>query len=247
MSYTYNIESPNLKENTKLFENKNWKSCIDDSIKDRLISDINEWYFKQGIGLKLISRNVLGCSYSVTRSVFKFLDIEFRKGYNVSTEFSRKFRKDKAINERNNKIGLFDPSIERKAVTDTRGCQGYYYNTSRNKFVWLRSSWEYTYAKFLNKIGEEWDIECTTFKLSDGTNYCPDFFIFKDNKLIKIVEIKGYWDNRAYKLDLLRKEYFKNQNIQFIMVRDIKIYAETKKELEEWKQIRKSKDFVLSQ
>jgi len=86
--------------------------------------------------------------------------------------------------------------------------------------------------------------------LSDGTKYCPDFYIYSsDWKLEKIVEIKGYYDNHAYKCDLLKSDNLIDSSIQILLVRDINLYLEENltygKELITWKMIRKSKESLL--
>lgn len=66
-----------------------------------------------------------------------------------------------------------------------RGYAGYYSG------FYLRSSYEYAYAKFLDHMGVKWKYETEIYKLGSST-YKPDFFIYNENnKLIKIVEIKS--------------------------------------------------------
>lgn len=65
-----------------------------------------------------------------------------------------------------------------------RGYSGFY------KDVFLRSSYEYAYAKFLDFHRIKWRYEEKTYIL-DGEAYKPDFFIYQDGKLLKIVEIKS--------------------------------------------------------
>lgn len=64
-----------------------------------------------------------------------------------------------------------------------RGYSGYY------KGIFLRSSYEYAYAKYLDYYSIEWKYEERTFELKSQT-YKPDFFIYTDGILKKIVEIK---------------------------------------------------------
>lgn len=55
----------------------------------------------------------------------------------------------------------------------------------------------------------------------------------------KIVEIKGYWKDKSYKVDLLKDTY----NLPIILIDDIQPYCETdiKKEIKLWKCLRKLK------
>lgn len=159
-------------------------------------------YYSYGYGLKLIARE-LNITYSKLRKLFSIFNLEIRKGYNVTTEVLKQFRKEKALNERKLKIGFANPNLQRHELTGIRGIQGYYFNNSLNKYVWLRSTYEYIYAVWLDYHNIIWDVEVKQFKLNDGTLYKPDFFIYENSKLTKIVEIKGYYDSRAYKAGLL--------------------------------------------
>jgi len=214
---------------------------------DYLKTEISYYYNDLGWGLKVVARNVLGISYSECRTLFKNLGLTFRTGYNVVTDNLKEFRKQKAINETECNIGFRNPELKRFAEKTNRGVQGYYYNKSNQEYVWLRSTYEYIYAKFLNKIGVNWKIEEQYFLLSDNTKYSPDFYIYDENwNLIQIVEIKGYYDCRAYKVDLLKTEHFSDTNIDFVLIKDINKYIPTGQtylsELKTWKQIRKSKN-----
>ncbi|MDR6549051.1 restriction endonuclease [Paenibacillus qinlingensis] len=65
-----------------------------------------------------------------------------------------------------------------------RGYSGYYRET------FLRSSYEYAYARYLDYFGIKWMYEERTYNLG-YKDYKPDFFIYdKQNTLIKIVEVK---------------------------------------------------------
>lgn len=56
---------------------------------------------------------------------------------------------------------------------------------------YLRSSYEYVYAKILEKQGINYKLEQEVYYLENGMSYKPDFFIYKKDKLIEIVEIKS--------------------------------------------------------
>lgn len=66
-----------------------------------------------------------------------------------------------------------------------RGYAGYYKN------FYLRSSYEYAYAKYLDFYSIAWDYERQIFNI-ESKLYKPDFFILNpDNTIKKIVEIKS--------------------------------------------------------
>lgn len=75
---------------------------------------------------------------------------------------------------------------------------------SKYKGIWMRSSWEVKYAKYLDKNKIKWQYEPKTFDLGDMT-YTPDFYLPEQNKYI---EIKGWWrDNSKRKFNLFKKVY----------------------------------------
>ncbi len=195
-------------------------------------STLYKRYVDDEIGIKLIAREI-GYSYTETRNILKVFNIPMRHGYNVVTKNMSDFRRNKAKNEYSKRIGWFS-NFDRKQHHTQRGVSGYYYNKSKDKYVWLRSTWEYIYAKFLDKLGLEWDVEVSRFQVLDKT-YQPDFFIYNDGKLERIVEIKGYWKDKVWKFDELKKTL----NVDFVIINDISKYLEENKTyhslLEEWK------------
>jgi len=66
--------------------------------------------------------------------------------------------------------------------------KGNYYNSPLQGKIWLRSSYELAYAKYLDSINEPWMYEMQTFDLGD-TTYTPDFFL---PRLELFIEVKGY-------------------------------------------------------
>lgn len=199
--------------------------------------------YENGFGIKLIAK-YLKLSYTNCRKLlFDVCKIEMRKGRKVSTEITKKIRKEKAIFEKDNKIGWFKKEVREKLKIENKthkGVQGYYFNKSLNKFVWLRSSYEYIFAKWLDRTKHLWDSELKTYKLENAL-YKPDFFILNENNdILKIIEIKGYFDNRSYKVELLNEKLknidcvllnFSNTSIQPYIEKD----SNYLKELEKWK------------
>ena len=57
------------------------------------------------------------------------------------------------------------------------------------KNIWMRSTWEVVYAKYLDKQGTKWLYEHKTFDLGN-TTYTPDFYLPESDTY---VEIKGWW------------------------------------------------------
>lgn len=249
----FNEISPNLTDNTQILNQfgnikipKILKS-ISQVERDQIYAEIVLYYFEKQWGIKLLARNVLGVSYTKCRSIFVFFGLQYRTGRNVVTESARQFRKQKSIEENRNNVGFNSPEVSRFGNTTHRGVQGYYLNQSTNEYVWLRSTYEYIFAKFLDKIHAKWKTEQSVHLLSDGTRYRPDFYIYNDLwELQQIVEIKWFWDNRAYKPELLKSEFFSETNVDVILIKDISQYIQNdltyEKELKEWKIVKISKE-----
>jgi hypothetical protein len=186
--------------------------------------------YSEGCGLKSIGK-IIELSPTRVRTLFSILGIEINKGQNVVYKRTKELRSANLKQMYCDRTGWFK-TFERKTNKTARGIQGYYFNISKNKYVWLRSTYEYIYAKWLDKQGIEWDVEKETFLL-DKTTYRPDFFLYEDSTLTKIVEIKGYWSRGIVKTEELSKKL----KINVILIRDIQPYIETnyKKETLLWK------------
>jgi hypothetical protein len=173
-------------------------------------------------------------------TLLSFFNITLRK-HNEITDHLHEIRKEKALHEVQNKIGWASEECIKKVKiknSSARGIQGYYYNKYFKKYVWLRSSWEYIYAKWLDSKNIIWDVECNMYKINENKSYRPDFFIFdsiNDNKkIIQIVEIKGYWKDKVYKYEELKKQLTKN--IDFVLITNITPYCEKGiNNIKEWK------------
>jgi hypothetical protein len=86
------------------------------------------------------------------------------------------------------------------------------YKEQYYKGVWMRSSWEVQYAKYLDAKNIEWKYEFKTFDL-DTTTYTPDFYLPKFNKFI---EVKG-WMSPTFKNKFKRfTEKFPHINLKIV-------------------------------
>lgn len=196
------------------------------------------YFYNEGYGYKSIAK-WLDISYSEIRNLLlTFGDFVPRKGRNVVTDKLKIFR---AQNVKGKKSPFFDwPKKNPQLISKTSKCvQGYYLRKHDNVLVYLRSTYEYIFAKWLDKNNFIWRIEETSFILSNGERYRPDFFIYENNKLLTIIEIKSRYfnkDNREYKFHMFKEEY----NIDCSLVTDIKLFIENgsnyNKELCKWKQ-----------
>lgn len=196
--------------------------------------------YEEGHGYKHLAKET-GLPYNFIRSKIIQSDIvKERTGCDVVTGKLREKRRENASNEKSN---WYDWPRRKPFMLEKTGrsIQGFYQGR------WLRSTYEYIYAKWLNKMNVKWSVEDRCFELSNGERYRPDFFVYDSfDNLICIVEVKSRYfnkDNREYKFDLFKEEY---PNIQCFIVTDINRYIDKKsnyhKELKEWKKIKKSSE-----
>jgi hypothetical protein len=210
-------------------------------------NELNHLY-TEGFGIKSIA-SAIGISYTNCRYLLSKAGIEMRTGHSIVTDKLKESRRNKALAEKKNKTGWFNVNVRTnlkiKAKT-RRGVQGWYFNQSIQKWVWLRSTYEYIFAKWLDQTKHLWDIEVKCFDIN-GETYRPDFFIYDNNmNITKIVEIKGYYDNRTYKAEILNQML----NIEVCVIgltnQTIAPYIETGltygSELKNWKITRKQNE-----
>lgn len=118
----------------------------------------------------------------------------------------------KIIKNRKSYKGKNNPMYGKPAPKGSGIGKGQYY-----KNIWLRSSYEVRYAKYLDRNNIKWEYEFRRFDLGN-TTYTPDFYLPEMNKYI---EVKGWWRKIAKdKYELFKKLYPK-----------IKIKIITRKEL----------------
>lgn len=204
-------------------KNINKKLLQENSIDSDYIKYLQLLY-DQGYGLKIIAREI-GTSYSKLRTIFSHFGIKIRKGRDVSTEITNKFRSERVR-------GIKNPWSDTKVRErfHSRGIQGIFVDR-KGRRIWLRSTWEYIFAKWLDNQEFDWDYEKTKYILENGESYTPDFTIYEGNE-IRIIEIKGYLKDKQYKVDMLRMQYGLNISI----IDNISDYCESyNKELCEWK------------
>jgi len=74
--------------------------------------------------------------------------------------------------------------------------------------ITFRSTWEAKVAEYLDLNNIEWLYEHESYILTETSTYKPDFFIYNNNKLIKIIEVKGYfWKDNIIKYNLFKQLY----------------------------------------
>lgn len=124
-----------------------------------------------------------------------------------------------------------------------KGGRGYsgYHTTHFGKKVYLRSTQEFVYAKYLDSIGVYYLTENITYEI-DGKSYKPDFFVYDGtfDKLREIVEIK-YTNKEKSDYQRIYSDFFRQLGIRYDVMskgdikRLIRLGAVTKFDLEKWK------------
>lgn len=213
----------------------------DDVECPKLISNLNHLYHDHGIGFKLLSKQLDNVSYTRLRTIFSELGITKRDGNSCVTETLKTIRSKNAQKSTNPWRDWSGKSRNKDGHHKHHLC-GWYFNRSKSKYVWLRSSWEYAYAKWLDDQSIAWDVECRSYLLSDGRYYRPDFFIYQNNALKKIVEIKAKWYNgsleRIEKFEQFKKEYSDIEAELFTSVELQSLGIDLQSSLKAWKKER---------
>lgn len=220
----------------RLLDKQKRKSYITSTPIDSKFIDKVKCVYENGYGLKLIARE-LEIGYTEIRTYFSYFGIPFRTGRNISTEITRTFRSERILGDKNpwhDWTNVYPEMIK----MNTKGVQGYFLTNAGNK-IWIRSSWEYVYVKWLERNNIKYIYEKTNYILKNGEYYRPDFTILNlDGTIKEIVEIKGYYKNRLYKVDMFREEY---PNISITVIDDLTKYSllnSMTKELDLWKKSR---------
>lgn len=90
--------------------------------------------------------------------------------------------------------------------------KGIYYDSPLQGKIWLRSTYELAYVKYLDSKKVLWYYEIETFDLGD-TTYTPDFFL---PQFEKFIEIKGFMRKEAQeKINKFKDEYPWNLEILY--------------------------------
>lgn len=238
------IESFNSKYNEK----------IKDFLDDTQGNDVTEYYvvpkdmkdaavyikklYDDGYGLKVLARHI-GITYSVIRRLFRLLCIDIRKGQSIVTNKVIEFRKMR-VSGTSNPWKDWPKNMPDLAKKLSKGVTGWYKTKNGNE-IYLRSSWEYIFAKWLDSKNMSWIYEGKQYKLSNGEGYRPDFSLLNpDGSLDRIIEIKGFFKNRLYKVDLMKNDY---PDIKISVISNVSHFTKNYKEdLIAWKQMQLSRN-----
>jgi len=120
---------------------------------------------------------------------------------------STEFKKGQIPWNKDKHPGYHSKSEFKKGQSQFRGSgygKGCYYDSPLQGKIWLRSSYELAYAKYLDEHKILYLYENYTYPLGD-TTYTPDFFL---PQFEKFVEIKGYMRKESQeKINKFREQY----------------------------------------
>lgn len=195
--------------------------------------------YEEGYGIKRLAQALDMTPMVMRKLLTDYCGHTIRRGTNVVTAPLREIRRANVTGEKSPWYDWPRRRPEMLSHHPLTGLQGYYTRPDGSR-VWLRSTWEYIYAKWLDRHNICWGFEDLQFKLSTGESYRPDFFIYDDRqKLDHIVEIKNsyYTINRKDKFERFAIEY---PTIKAVIIEDINQYRDKSyaREIEEWKRHR---------
>lgn len=123
--------------------------------------------YNEGYGFKRLAKFINISDTCMKTILIKIFKITTRKGLNVITDKLKEIRSINAKTNKNNhfnKWTVIKPWLNEK---NNKSIQGYYKRKHDNQFVWLRSTWEYIYAKWLDKQNIIWYYEEISYKLNN--------------------------------------------------------------------------------
>lgn len=121
----------------------------------------------------------------------------------------------KIIASRPSYKGKLNPMYGKPAPKGSGIGKGQYY-----KNIWLRSSYEVRYAKYLDGLNIKWEYELTRFGLGE-TSYTPDFYLPESGTY---VEVKGWWRPEAKKKFILFRKLYPKIKIKIITKKELNNY-----------------------
>lgn len=76
------------------------------------------------------------------------------------------------------------------------------------KGIRMDSQWEVKVAQYLDSLNLDWQYSSVRYKLSDGRFYHPDFFLYENQVIVKVIEVKGYFrEQNRLKYEKFLSEY----------------------------------------
>jgi hypothetical protein len=129
----------------------------------------------------------------------KYLLSEMHKGKQISQETREKISKSL----KGRFCGTEHSSYGKTLVRNYKGSE---YTQVDGTLIHVRSSWELEVCKHLDSLNLNWRYELITYQFTDFM-YTPDFFVLDENdKIVYIIEVKGWMDRRSvHKIEAFRR------------------------------------------
>lgn len=67
----------------------------------------------------------------------------------------------------------------------------------KGRWYRFKSSWELAYARYLDAQGKDWEYEPRSYPLVECVKYTPDFEVYEAGRLVDMVDVKGWLDDRS--------------------------------------------------
>lgn len=177
----------------------------------------------------------LKCNYVSVYNYLKKYNIKIRTRRETHLGKKRPDQSKRMSGENNPIFGTIRSQVVRDKISKTRIERNYtgrrsarfgkisnnkcgYGKGSYYKNIWMRSTWEVKYAKYLDKNKIKWLYESKTFDLGN-TTYTPDFYLPKTDEYI---EIKGWWLKGAIDKFKVFKQLYKNIKTIVLMEKELK-------------------------
>lgn len=156
--------------------------------------------------LSLARIRVVLAKHGIDTSPKRFLTLEQRE--HAVEMYAKKYSAREIALDLNTTMGLIYKELKR-ANASSNQCrskpQHTRYLSPDGTLTRFRSTWEATFARYLDEKELEWAYEPHTWLLSDGTTYTPDFWV---PALGTHYEVKGWMRERsALKIKLFRAGY----------------------------------------
>lgn len=135
---------------------------------------------------------------------------KYKRCIKCHIKFMKNYPYNKGIKKSKNWKDKISLTMKKKGVTKGKNNPMYGKVThgkwNKYKSTWMRSSYEISFAKWLDENHIKWLYESKTFDLGN-TTYTPDFYLPENDTYI---EIKGFWrDDAKKKFNLFKKQYSK--------------------------------------
>ena len=214
------------------------------SIKTSRALDPLRKAYADGYGFKTLAKEI-GITYSVIRTAFDMFELPKRTGQNVVTQRLREMRSANVTGDANPWFNWTTNRPDMHAGLHKATGRNGWWKDANGRVIYLRSTFEYAIARYLDEHNYIWDVETVRFKTPYGM-YTPDFVVFKQDGTLLILEVKGTFNNDLYMRKSVWFKDFVTNNlpcVRFVIINKIDKFIagqNYKSLLDEWDNCRLS-------